>query len=69
MIAYRRKRVFPLNELRLELSKSIYGYSGHKLFLFSDKLSFFFLHHPQRSNVKTTNNHFLIAEKGNTEGH
>lgn len=37
--------------------------------LFSDKLSFVFLHHPQRSNVKTTDNHFLIAEKGNTEGH
>lgn len=68
MIAYRRITVFSLNELRLELSKSIYGHSGHKHNSFcSDQLSFFFLHHSQRSDIKSSNNHFLIGGKGNIQ--
>jgi len=70
MIAYRRIKVFSLNELRSELSKSICGYSGHKHnFFLSDKLRFFFPHHTPRSNVKSSNNYFLTGGKGNIEGH
>lgn len=69
MIAYRRITVFSLNELRLELSKSIYGHSGHKhSFSCSDQQSFFFLHHSQRSDIKSSNNHFLIGGKRKYRG-